>query len=317
MSKKWLYSVAAGALLMAGEALGITVHDVLSNGFWSTQERATEMSLNAATTDNYKEKYKKEQSEQTPDGYETKSFVYTKKAKTTNDVAWTQNKFHAQVTGNELEANYNTQTIKVKNNDRKEVDLSEDLNSINYMETCPTNILEASANLYSFKPTKKGARPVEPFFPDTEWFKQLTSVEYPGVCGRALAKDTTNIISDTEAKIRGVMMRSSLLHFVKIGFPNIEFGKDPENSSYWGHVLYPYEKTITVSNNHVIVEQTIGEDTTFTHTTTGEYQTKYIASFNKKGAWKKSTETVTKWRSSQANDWYTNYYRIQQQNTTE
>ena len=60
MSKKWLYSVAAAALLIAGQAAGITIHDVLSNGFWSTQERATEMSLNAETTDNYKEKYKKE-----------------------------------------------------------------------------------------------------------------------------------------------------------------------------------------------------------------------------------------------------------------
>ena len=41
MTKKWLYSVAVGVLLMAGEALGITVHDVLSNGFWSAEQRGT------------------------------------------------------------------------------------------------------------------------------------------------------------------------------------------------------------------------------------------------------------------------------------
>ena len=36
MTKKWLYSVAVGTLLIAGEAMGITIHEVLSNGFWST-----------------------------------------------------------------------------------------------------------------------------------------------------------------------------------------------------------------------------------------------------------------------------------------
>ncbi len=39
MNKKWLCSVAVGALLIAGEAFGITVHDVLSNGFWNTDSR--------------------------------------------------------------------------------------------------------------------------------------------------------------------------------------------------------------------------------------------------------------------------------------
>lgn len=39
MSKKWLYSVAVGALLIAGEALGITVQEVLSNGFWNGDSR--------------------------------------------------------------------------------------------------------------------------------------------------------------------------------------------------------------------------------------------------------------------------------------
>ena len=41
--KKWLYGVALGALLIAGNAAGITVHEVLSNGFWSanTERRLT------------------------------------------------------------------------------------------------------------------------------------------------------------------------------------------------------------------------------------------------------------------------------------
>ena len=49
MTKKWLYSVAVGALLIAGEAMGVTVHDVLSNGFWSAEQRVDLVQLEQDT----------------------------------------------------------------------------------------------------------------------------------------------------------------------------------------------------------------------------------------------------------------------------
>lgn len=45
MSKKWLYSVALGTLLVAGDAMGITVHEVLSHDFWSKEQKGTEFYL--------------------------------------------------------------------------------------------------------------------------------------------------------------------------------------------------------------------------------------------------------------------------------
>ena len=308
MNEKWLYSSALGVLLIVGEVLGITVHDVLSNGFWSTQERATEMSLNAETTDNYKEKYKKETETPREDGSVEKSYLYTKKGKTTNDVVWAQSKNYWGKTGTTNPLENDQQTLKVVSRHRKEQSTSDEWKAQTLMETCPTNIAEESVASYTFKPRKKDARPVLPYMPNTEWFARIAN-QYPG---HLWAQDDwayyTNFVSDTEAIVYGRIMRSAALPFHKI-LPK------REELLFWGQAKYTYDRKITVQDNKVIVEQNFNEDSTYEHEIKGGIKTKYVATFGKNGQWKKSTEVVSQWRSGHANDWYTNYYRIKQQET--
>ncbi|GEM_PF-3753000 len=313
MNEKWLYSSALGVLLIVGEVLGITVHDVLSNGFWSTQERATEMSLNAETTDNYKEKYKKETETPREDGSVEKSYLYTKKGKTTNDVVWAQSKNYWGKTGTTNPLENNQQTLKVVSRHRKEQSTSDEWKAQTLMETCPTNIAEESVAFYTFKPRKKDARPVLPYMPNTEWFANIAN-QYPGHLWEQTARSYyTNFVSDTEAIVYGSITRSAGLSLRKVGYPL----KDPEHESpvFWTQAKYTYDRKITVQDNKVIVEQNFNEDSTYEHEIKGGIKTKYVATFGKNGQWKKSTEVVSQWRSGYANDWYTNYYRIKQQET--
>ena len=311
MSKKWLYSVAAAALLIAGQAAGITVHDVLSNGFWSTEIRQTEETLNAATTDNYKEKYKEKAREINDIGLEIKSYVYTKKAKTTNDVSWTQNTLHRFVDEENVKIYEDNQVIRVKNYDRKERIKERNSVSTDYVEDCPLIIYGLEQAQHSFKPTKKGARPVEPFFPDTEWFRQLSEEKYPGFCySTSILNAETNIISDSKAQIKGVIRKTSLLYLSENGSPLADPEQDPNHETFEGYALYPYEKTITIiDDKYLRIEQQIAEDSMFEYSTTGRYSSVYVANFNKKGDWKNSKEKVVKRRISNANSWYTNYYQ--------
>ena len=314
MNKKWLYSSALSVLLIAGEALGITVHDVLSNGFWSTQERATEMSLNAETTDNYKEKYKKETETPREDGSVEKSYLYTKKGKTTNDVVWAQSKNYWGKTGTANPLENNQQTLKVVSRHRKEQSTSDEWKAQTLMETCPTNIAEESVASYSFKPCGKGERPVAPFFMNTEWLARLTRQFYPSHCWPETLKTETNIVSDMEAQITGRLSRSSVLP--AINPPPEQMPINP-GSGYgaWGDARYAFTKKITIEGNQVIIALDVNEFSSFTHKVQGGIKTKYVATFGKNGQWKKSTEVVSQWRSGHANDWYTNYYRIKQQET--
>lgn len=313
MNKKWLYSSALGVLLIVGEVLGITVHDVLSNGFWSTQERATEMSLNAETTDNYKEKYKKETETPREDGSVEKSYLYTKKGKTTNDVVWAQSKNYWGKTGTANPLENNQQTLKVVSRHRKEQSTSDEWKAQILMETCPTNIAEESVTSYIFKPRGKGERPVAPYMPNTEWFAKIAN-QYPGhLWAQSGWAYYTNFVSDTEAIVYGGITRNAALPKRKVGYPL----KNPGHGSsvFWTQAKYTYDRKITVQDNKVIVEQNFNEDSTYEHEVTGGIKTKYVATFGKNGKWKGSTEVVSQWRSGHANDWYTNYYRIKQQET--
>ena len=313
MKKKYLYSVALGVLLIAGEVLGITVHDVLSNGFWSTQERATEMSLNAETTDNYKEKYKKEKETPCEDGSVDKSYLYTKKGKTTNDVVWAQSKNYWGKTGTTNPLENNQQTLKVVGRHRKEQSTSDEWKAQTLMETCPTNIAEESVASYIFKPRKKDARPVIPYMPNTEWFANIAN-QYPGYLWEQTGLSYyTNFVSDTEAIVYGSITRSAVLPKRKVGYPLKNPGH--ESSAFLNQAKYTYDKKITVQDSQVIVEQNFNEDSTYEHEIKGGIKTKYVATFGKNGKWKGSTEVVSQWRSGHANDWYTNYYRIKQQET--
>lgn len=87
MSKKWLYSVAVGALLIAGEAMGITVHDVFSNGFFSSEIRET--GLHLMETTKYKDVIKKDKKTQDEEGNETLFFAWSTRGRSAVDgVRW-------------------------------------------------------------------------------------------------------------------------------------------------------------------------------------------------------------------------------------
>ena len=309
MSKKWLYSVAAGALLIAGQAAGITVHDVLSNGFWSSELRQTEESLNAATTDNYKEKYKNEKTE-TQDYFTIKSYLYIKKAQTTDGIKWKQKQSYSHafimdcVSYEQIK-----QTIKATCSDYKEQIASEeqyDQFSDDKREAYSTD------QTYSFKRRKKNARPVQPFIPNnaTNWFSDtLGQFPHGNVFLEHVA--TTNITSDS-IRITGRYVAQSTLDKYELGL--LDPGKiyPPGRDSVDVYDKYNYEIAIQVAKNKVYVERTVTEDTLMTHNIWQEYKTKYIASFNKKGYWKKSTEDVTSRYGIEPTSWYKEYQKQQE-----
>lgn len=61
MSRKWLYGVALGSLLVAGNAVGITVQDVLNHDFFAPEHRGTyEYVEDGTETYHFKEKNPKQ-----------------------------------------------------------------------------------------------------------------------------------------------------------------------------------------------------------------------------------------------------------------
>ena len=293
-SKKWLYSVGVGALLMAGEALGITVQDVLSNGFWAAEHRGTMDYLEKMVP--HAVRTKKERVKENEDGSCVRSYILVQPSLGRHGVRWKAKSWCTDI----LTADgliYNS-TVKLtdKQPGIKERTLIDEQEIRKYsMLYGETNIAINTQETYTVKPSKRSARPMGPTVID-DWFQQkMQSDKFRQYqfCGTEETA-TTNVVSDNEAYITRTIRQS--------GYLNKFFDVVIDEPSSLFRV---YNTHITTDEDHVYVDQTISETSTNNpyDNTQKQIQTQYTATF-KKGKWKGSTETRVEKDDSQRADWY-------------
>ena len=304
MTKKWLYSVAMGALLMAGDAFGITVHEVLSNGFWSAEQRGTHEYLDEATGH-----HAKTISIKTKVITGMSSLIWMEKGPNLNGIKW-KGKFWYNGSGTitTQQGERKEKLTATRNKTHKEKTLTYEQISIKAMAvpgySGKTNTVINSSATYTVKPLKKGARPMGPLVVD-DWFPDSIEKTW-GVDGRFCGTEehaVTNIVSDNEAYITRTVEQTGYLDKYFYGYPVNEDAS----------LLRTYNTHITTDDDHVYVDQTICENSTNNplYNQQDAYQTQYVATF-KKGQWKNSTETITHTSNEQAADWYLNYLKQKQ-----
>lgn len=304
MNKKWLYSVAMGALLIAGEALGITVHDVLSNGFWSAEQRGTYEYLDKATGYRAKTSSGRYKLKETDVAYEQIG-VWTVKGPKIDGLKWKARFWRNDIISvhfDKTKTSEKEKLIATCNKTHKEKTITyrqSDIQKFVY----PTNTVETASSTYIVKPLKKDVRPMGPLVVD-DWFPssiekdKSLDAQFYGTEENAV----TNIISDNEAYITRTIAQTGYLWDYE-GYPV------NEDTS----LLRTYNTHITTDDDHVYVDQTICENSTNNpkYNQQDAYQTQYVATF-KKGQWKNSTETITHTSNKQAADWYLNYLKQEQ-----
>lgn len=299
MSKKWLYSVAVGALLIAGEAMGITVHDVLSNGFWSAEQRGTVKHLFELTGSedyNARGKYSKTKIEE--DGTERWHARVVTTGPIVDGVQWKEVVWYNSVEkGTDSLLNAKIKLNAKRNKIYKERTLTNQQSKGQLYEDtyAPVNLVVNSSSTYVVKPQKKDARPMGPFVMD-DWFPDAMATTSYKEC-RFFGTEhnaVTNVISDNEAYITGTIFQTGRVD-------KYDGYKVNEDSS----LLRTYTQHITTDADHVYVEQVITENAQNDpiYNSQDTYQTQYTATF-KKGQWKGATETISRVLNKQMADWY-------------
>lgn len=293
MSKKWLYSVGVGALLMAGEALGITVHDVLSNGFWSTEYRGNQYYLEhtCPTYDrapSIKRKIYK-------DGTEKRIIKYKGIYPEVEGIRGKNKKRTVYIQDNDdISATYQ-QTIQAWRSNRKEKHQTTGEAQLKYNHY---NYLGNEQTYYTAKPTYSGVRPIGPFVVD-DWFRDEMNNRYNQKARFDGTEETatTNIISDTEAVITRTVKQSGYVY---------EYNKYTVEEPSW--LLREYITHITTDENHVYVNQNIKESYKNAATFDGEeeYQTQYTATF-KNGRFNGETESIQRVTDKDRPTWFDDY----------
>ena len=294
MTKKWLYSVAVGALLIAGEAMGITVHDVLSNGFWSAEQRVDLVQLQQ---DTLIPKLKIIKDKEITDEEGKKEFSKTTTSGVTlSRTHWKNKLCYNRLTTETAQTEHRVRKVMVTNQvHQQKENTTTDIyrNRIACYEN-PTYYCQDKQTDYINKPRKKEARPIGPFVVD-DWFPdEMTTTSY-WEC-RFFGTEhnaVTNIISDNEAYITGTISQTGHVD-------EYDGYKVNEDSS----LLRTYTQHITTDADHVYVEQEITENAQNTPECNSQttWQTQYTATF-KKGRWKGETETISQTQNSQLADW--------------
>ena len=207
MTKKWLYSVAVGALLIAGEAMGVTVHDVLSNGFWSAEQRVDLVQLQQDTLIP-KFKIIKDKEIWVEEGRKL-FWKTTRSGVTLSRTHWKDRLCYNRLTTETAETEHRVQKVMVTNqvHQQKENTTTDSYrNKIPCYEN-PTYYCGDGQTDYMNKPRKKEARPIGPFVVE-DWFSdELTrwaSSRFFGTEHNAV----TNVISDNEAYITGTISQT-------------------------------------------------------------------------------------------------------------
>ena len=304
MKKKWLYSAALGALLIAGNALGITVHDVLSNGFWSTQARGTYETLYDLTDGQNPAKSEKEKEKTEADGARRLISIWTITSPIVDGTHWKQKHWYNGLETDEWRRiTKKEKLIATRDKTHKEKTITNAQMTMDMMyRYTSTNLVNNISSTYTVKPLKKDVRPMKPLVID-DWFPREIDrgsmhSQFYGTEETAI----TNIISDNEVYITRTISQSGFIE--RFGGYQIK-----EDAS----LLRTYNTHITTDADHVYVDQTICENSTNNplYNQQDAYQTQYVATF-KKGQWKSSTETITQVSNKQAANWYINYTKSQQ-----
>ena len=300
-TKKWLYSVAVGAFLAARNAAGITVHEVLSNGFWSAN---TEQRLPAKKLKELGDCVEKPSKVKVKEG-SMRQIILTRK-----DMSKGETVSHARWK-NTLRVHYidfpfaliadENEKLAVRHEESKEkttTQLHSLGKSIYYGDI--TNKWVRVQTIYSNKPTKKDARPtgpyvVEDWFPDdlTNLYKRVSASFY-GTEHNAV----TNIISDNEAYITGTIRQTGHIDSYK-SHKDKDYKVDEDAS-----LLRTYTQHITTDADHVYIEQEITENTQndAIYNSQSTYQAQYTATF-KNGCWKGEKETISKESNRDISQW--------------
>jgi hypothetical protein len=285
MSKKWLYGVALGALLIAQPSWGITVQDVLSKGFFSVDEhRETLKSLQADGEYVWKVKDLKPK-----DGLERFLEKYKSGPWSTRKWKW---KGLWSFTNNEASDCMYVLTNKQKHHKEK---TKGELHST-YGDADST----VSQESYVGKPKGKGTRPLGPFVV-YDWFPGvvMASNDYVNVQFNGTEETaTTNVISDCEAYITRTIRQS--------GWVQAYFGYVVEEPA---SLLRVYNMHITTDADHVYIHQDVNETAQNAPFSDIQrtYATDYTATF-KKDRFVSETETIQKNEQIWASDWWGRYF---------
>ncbi|MBR5623514.1 hypothetical protein IKW72_00705 [bacterium] len=301
--KKWLYGVALGALLIAGNAAGITVHEVLSNGFWSanTERRLTLEELKEVG--DYRELRPKIKRKQINIVTEVTNIKQITKGETESSARWkntNQNTFTFHPNYFILDDN---NKLITRHKESKEKTITK---LYSYCErvynSFTSNVYEIVQTMYSNKPTKKDARPTGPYVADDNWFPHDLTEKYEGLSASFYGTEhnaVTNIISDNEAYITGTLRQTGHIDDY-LGY------KVDEDAS----LLRTYTQHITTDADHVYIEQEMTENTQNDpdYNSQHTYQTQYTATF-KKGHWEGEKEAISKVSNHDIAPWCKNYWR--------
>ena len=287
-------------MLIAGEAMGITVHDVLSNGFWSAEQRSTLWSLYHETFGYYRERNKKEKTTILEDGSEHHSYLQTISCSKLPVASWRYKNWYNEITNKEKTERTSQSKSKLVSvhpmYKEKRESQEQDQRQLAYLRSYYTMVKgeNIQQSVYTNKPRKKDARPIEPFVVD-DWFPGRMTTESFKSC-RFFGTEhnaVTNVISDNEAYITGTISQT--------GHVDEYDGKKVDEPA---SLLRTYTQHITTDADHVYVEQEITEDTQndpcYNSQTT--WQTQYTVTF-KNGRWKGETETISQVSNEQMSDW--------------
>lgn len=299
MDKKWLYSVALGALLMAGNAAGITVHEVLSHDFWSTdvEQRLTKAQLTEIS--DWDDKPGKIKEKDNADGTREVFLKSVRLGKTAESTQW-KSKEICNTFFSTAEADKKREKIFVV---RHKTNKEKTITSENYeAQITAGNVIASYSDIqevYKNIPNKKDALPAGSYVVE-DWFRSRlenrvgpSRAQFYGTEHSAV----TNIISDNEAYITGTISQAG--HIDKYDVYVVD-----EDAS----LLRTYTQHITTDADHVYVEQEITENVQNDpcYNSQNTYQTQYTATF-KKGRWKGENETITITKNSQPSDWLLKY----------
>lgn len=287
--KKWLYSVGLGALLVATPSVGITVQEVLSNGFFSVEENRE--TLEALKSDgHYIERWK----DKKPKDGMSRSLETIKPVHSTKKWKWKG--LWTFKTEEEVDCSYRLIYKQKHHKDKtigKQHKKEGEIARANYVSN------RLSDEDYTGKPKGRGQRPLGPYvvydwFSDELYSNEWQNAQFYGTEETAI----TNVISDNEAYITRTIRQS--------GWIQEYMGDVVEEPS---SLLRVYNMHITTDADHVYIHQDINETSqnAFADNNQNNYTTDYTATF-KGGRYKNEKETIKKDEHSQTASWYIRIY---------
>ena len=294
--KKWLYGVALGALLVAGNAAGVTVHEVLSNDFWSMEQRGTRENLAEVTGERGPKQKKYQRTFDQDTWIEKIESCYVYKGPLTDKTRWKEKEWSDVTDGRDFYIYDSVVTLTDQRPIYREKTITkEHYESQGILDTYySTNRYVNTQITYTGKPRQANVRPTGPYVVD-DWFPDAMTTKSYQECRFFGTEHTavTNVISDNEAYITGTISQTG----------HIDKYKDKKVDQP-ASLLRTYTQHITTDANHVYVEQEITENTQNdpVYNSQNTYQTQYTATF-KKGRWKGEKETISKVSQRDITSW--------------